>query len=86
MNRKPITPLLAVLRRMTTEEQDQFAKLAGTSRNYLYQLATCSRSCPRVTLAKGIADASVVMHLQTLGRTPKLTMDQLAQMCPLPES
>jgi len=83
--KKPITPLLAALRTLTVEEQEQFARLAGTSRSYLYQLAICSRSSPRSKLAKGIADASVVLHLQTLGRSPKLTIDTIASMCPLPE-
>ncbi len=83
--KKPITPLLSALRKMTVEEQHQMATLAGTKRNYLYQLATCSRNSPKIKLAKAIADASVVLHVQTLGRTPKLTMEQLASMCPLPE-
>ena len=85
MSKKPTTPLLAALRKMTREEQDQFGTLAGTTRNYLYQLAICTRSSPKAALAKGIAEASVHMHVQTLGRTPKLTMEQLATMCPLPE-
>jgi hypothetical protein len=83
--KKPITPLLSALRKMTVEEQHQFAKLSGTTRNYCYQIATCSRPSPRAKLTKGLADASVVMHVQTLGRTPKLTMEQIATMCPLPE-
>lgn len=83
--KKPITPLLAALRTLTVEEQEQFARLAGTSRSYLYQLAICSRRSPRSVLAKGIADASVVLHVQTLGRCPKLTLDAIASMCPLSE-
>ena len=75
------TPLLTALRACTVEEQHEWAGLAGTKRNYLYQLATCSRRSPGVDLAKRIADASVKMHVSTLGRVPKVTMDQIATMC-----
>jgi transcriptional regulator with XRE-family HTH domain len=68
--REHATPLLTALRKLTVEEQHQFANLAGTSRNYLYQLACCNRNSPGVTLAKAISEASVVMHVQTLGRSP----------------
>lgn len=79
----PKTPLLAILRALATDERrDEFATLAGTSRLYLYQLAGChNRSC-RSSLAKSIADASVVMHKQ-YGSEP-ITMEQLACMCPMP--
>lgn len=35
-----ITPLLAWLRQATKEQQERVATLAGTSSNYLYQLAS----------------------------------------------
>lgn len=85
MSSKP-TPLLAALRTLTVEEQHQFAKLAGTSRSYLYQLAICHRTSPRAKLVQGISAASVQMHVQTLGRSPKITMDELISMCPVPEA
>jgi hypothetical protein len=34
-----------------------------------------------VNLAKRIADASVQMHVKTLGRVPKVTLEQIATMC-----
>lgn len=73
------TPLLNLLRACTVEEQCELAALARTKRNYLYQLATQRRS-PKVGLAKCIADASIRLHIKTLGRIPKITMEQLAQM------
>ena len=41
MENPSITPLLEVLRTCTANEQLELATLAGTTRNYLYQLATC---------------------------------------------
>ena len=60
-----------------------FAALAGTSTAYLYQLASCKRGACRVPLAKGIADASIVMH-ERYG-IGVITMDALATMCQMPE-
>ena len=80
----PTTPLLAILRQLgTNERRDEFASLAGTSTAYLYQLASCKRGACRVPLAKGIADASIVMHARYGSDT--ITMDALATMCPLRE-
>lgn len=79
----PTTPLLTILRQLTKDTQrDEFAALAGTSTAYLYQLAGCKRGACRTRLAKGIADASVVMHAR-YGSDP-ITMETLATMCPLP--
>ena len=76
------TPLLTALRACTVPEQHEWAALAGTKRNYLYQLALCTDGRQaRVRLAKAIADASVQMHVKTLGRVPKVTMEELATMC-----
>lgn len=79
----PKTPLLAILRALETDaKRDEFAKLAGTSRLYLYQLAGChNRSC-RSSLALAIASASVVMDKKHGCGT--VTMEQLACMCPTP--
>ena len=80
----PTTPLLVILRQLgTNERRDEFASLAGTSTAYLYQLAGCKRAACRTPLAKGIADASVVMHARYGSDT--ITMDALATMCPLRE-
>ena len=80
----PTTALLAILRQLgTNERRDEFAALAGTSTAYLYQLAGCKRAACRTPLAKGIADASVVMH-ERYG-IDVITMDALATMCQMPE-
>jgi len=78
-----ITPLLTILRALENDaRRDEFAALAGTSRMYLYQLAGCHNQSCRSTLAGAIEDASVKMH--TKYGTPKITMRELATMCPLP--
>lgn len=80
----PTTPLLAILRALENDERrDEFAQLAGTSTAYLYQLATCRTQACRSPLAKGIADASVLMAKKY--KTPRITMDVIATMCPAPE-
>ena len=80
----PATPLLTILRQLgTNNRRDEFTALAGTSTAYLYQLAGCKRAACRTPLAKGIADASVVMHARYGSDT--ITMDALATMCPLRE-
>lgn len=76
------TPLLEVLRRCSTKEQNEMAGWAGTTRNYLYQLATCQRKTPNVRMALGIIKAINKMHARSLGRVPKITIEQLAEMCP----
>jgi hypothetical protein len=76
------TPLLEVLRRCTTKEQIEMAGWAGTTRNYLYQLATCQRTSTNLRKALGIINAINQMHARTLGRVPKITIEQLANMCP----
>lgn len=81
----PTTPLLAILRELDTDERrNEFARLAGTSVAYLYQLAGCNRTACRARLAKSIADASVQMDAKY--NCGAVTMDTLATMCPLPES
>lgn len=76
----PTTPLLQVLRELEAGgRREEFAKLAGTSTNYLYQLATCKRKSCRATLAKQIADASVEMSLRY--GTPVLSLETVATMC-----
>ena len=84
MTQEAVTPLLAALRACSVPEQHEWAALAGTKRNYLYQLALCTRKSCRSGLARSIAEASVAMHVKTTGRIPKVTMEELASMCPLP--
>lgn len=76
------TPLLEVLRRCSIPEQVEIAGGAGTTRNYLYQLATCQRLTPNVRMALQIVQSINRMHARTLGRVPKITIEQLAEMCP----
>lgn len=76
-----MTILLDLLRTCTPEERDRLARLAGTKVNYLYVLAGCHRGAPRTMLAAAIEDASRVLHKETHGRTPIVTMRDLASMC-----
>ncbi|MFM2287558.1 MAG: hypothetical protein RL684_701 [Pseudomonadota bacterium] len=74
------TPLLDLLRALETDDRrDELARGAGTTRVYLYSLATCQRCSCRAPLAKGIADASA--KLAEKYGTPVVTMEQLATMC-----
>lgn len=70
------TPLLAALRCCTVPEQHEWAALANTKRNYLYQLAALERTAG-ARLALAIAKASVQMHVKTTGRIPKVTVEQI---------
>lgn len=74
------TPLLAVLRQLENDERRQeFAALAGTTSNYLYQLGSCQRTSCRASKAKAIADASVQMSV--MYGSDVLTVDTIATMC-----
>ena len=76
----PRTPLLVVLRQLETDDKrDEFARLAGTSRLYLYQLSICSRRSCRTDLARRIVDASVVMNSKY--GTQVLTLEVICSMC-----
>lgn len=77
---EPKTPLLALLRALTPEQRSEFAAEANTPVSYLYALATCARTSPRVDLAKRIADASATMARRY--ETPVVTIEQIAEMCP----
>lgn len=78
---EPQTPLLALLRSLTPEQRATFAKNAGTEVSYLYALAGCQRGACRSTLAMNIHKASELMHTETKGVSPIVTMQQLATMC-----
>lgn len=77
----PITPLLEVLRTCSVPEQEEIARLAGTTRNYLYQVATCHRASVRASTAVAISTAVTKMHVKTLGRVPKISFEEIASMC-----
>lgn len=75
----PTTPLLSILRHLNAEQRAEFAALAGTKVDYLYQLSGCNRKSCRSQLAKSIADASVAMRRKY--GSPTITMETLATMC-----
>lgn len=77
-----VTPLMALMRACVDDaERTLFAQRAGTTVNYLYALAGCHRGQPRVGLAVAIEDASKWLKRRTRGRTPIVTVRQLALMC-----
>lgn len=81
-HRPHTTPLLEILRNLSTEERrDEFALLAGTSRLYLYQLACCYTKACRTDLALAITKASLVMHDKY--QCGSIDMQTLATMCPV---
>ena len=74
------TPLLAVLRQLGNDERrGEFANLAQTKTNYLYQLASCKRASCSAKKAVAIASASVAMH-DKYGSNA-LTVADIATMC-----
>lgn len=81
MQNEPVTPLLEVLRACSVPEQHEIARQAKTTRNYLYQVATCHRASVRASTAVAISDAVTKMHVRTLGRVPKISVDEIATMC-----
>lgn len=76
-----VTCLLTLLRACSPEERERLAQLSGTTVNYLYAAAGCSREQMRVGLAVGIEDASRVLNKETGGKTPIVTARELATMC-----
>lgn len=74
------TPLAEWLRIASPEERERLATLAGTSVNYLYQLAACRRE-PKVGLAFEIERATQEMQIETRGRLPAISASVLATMC-----
>lgn len=76
------TVLFRWLRVASDLERDRLALLAGTSVNYLYQIAACRRE-PKVGLAFRIESASRRMWAETEGRLAIITAEELAQQCAL---
>lgn len=78
---KPITPLGMLLRECSREEREKLASMAGTTVNYLYNLAGCHRAALSAQKAIGIEDASRLLHKESRGRTRIVTARELATMC-----
>lgn len=64
----------------TTGEQEQLAKLAGTSRDYLYQVASGHRT-PLTKLAGRIEAAAKEIRKVSKGRLPELLRTDLSPVC-----
>lgn len=77
-NRKPEGPLAEWLRAASPEQRDRAAKLAGTSENYMRQIASFRRE-PSVGLAFAIEDAIAVLHEESAGLLPLITARELAE-------
>ena len=74
------TPLLQVLRQLGNDDRrKEFADLANTKTNYLYQLASCKRASCSAKKAVAIAAASVQMSV--LYGSDVLTVGDIATMC-----
>jgi hypothetical protein len=76
MNARTKTPLARWLSEATPDQRDRVLTIAGTSLNYLYQLAACMRE-PKVGLAFRIEDATREAGPFTV------TARELAIMCAL---
>ena len=74
------TPIARWLRLATPEERTRAAALAGTSVNYLYQLAGAFRGAPRVDKAFALEDAFRILHEESLGRLPLITAREISIM------
>lgn len=74
------TKLADFLRAATPEEREQCATKAGTSVQYLYQLAGLHRTNPGVQIAVGIERATTEMSRESDGRLPVVTALDLAEM------
>lgn len=74
------TKLADFLRAATPEEREQCAVKAGTSVQYLYQLAGLHRTNPGVQIAIGIERATTEMSQGSDGRLPVVTVTDLAEM------
>ena len=64
----------------TSSEQEELAKLAGTSRGYLYALAAGNRTAS-VDLAARLEGAAVPIRRKSKGRLPKLSRVAFSTTC-----
>ena len=81
MQKAEVTPLLLFLRAASPDQKERCAALAGTSVNYLYQLATCKRPNVSAAMAISVEDATRLMHNETGGELPVVTVRTLVTMC-----
>ena len=83
MSKTPDTILSRWLREATPDEREQLALAGGTTVNYLYQLAGCSRGKrgPSSLMAALIEAKADELHSTSGGRLPKLPVIDLATMC-----
>lgn len=80
MNTKTITPMKAWMASATVDEQKTLAEAVGTSRGYLYQLASGHRD-GSADLAGKVEAATAVMHKASKGRLPKIVRTDIASAC-----
>lgn len=80
------TPLAEWLRAAAPEQRARLADLAGTSVNYLYQLAGCSRKEPKARLALAIESATIKLYQESNGFLPVITARTMAAMCCIKEA
>lgn len=83
MSTEPITPLLAWLRKATAEQRERMATLAGTTTNYVYQLATPGgKRGQRISadMAFRLEDAMRTVEEESQGALPAVTARELAAM------
>lgn len=73
------------MRLSTTEEQEELARLAHTSRAYLYHLsANADRPYarePQPKLAIALEEATTILYARTKGRLPKVYRTDLVSSC-----
>lgn len=79
-----ITPLTTAMRAMTKDQREEFASLAGTTVNYLYQIAGLHRKNIAVQTAFAIEDASAYMAGQyPSAKLPTVNARQISEMAAL---
>lgn len=81
MNTTTDTPLAEWLRAAGADQRLRMAELAGTSVNYLYQLAGCYRKQVKADLAFRIEDATKTLHAESGGKLPIIAARTIATMC-----
>jgi hypothetical protein len=81
--RRETTCLTKLLRSASPEEREYLANHASTTVSYLYALAGCHREAMSLDLGLRLAEATRDLARMTKGRTPVLSAEQLALMCPL---
>lgn len=75
----PKTPLTSVMRAMNSEQLNEFARHAGMTKDYLYQIAGLHRKKISVQHAFRIEDASTLMARKHRG-LPRITAREIATM------